>query len=197
MRTNVLLMLAFLIFLVGFFSTQTTLTGQASRDQFYTSLSAQELEDYGSYTIDFCRNVARFAGYDQQSQRLRRETVYDVAPVITGTQDYQHNFYAAYDLTGDGKINYQDTDLCYSSVRETRDFGQSPIARLRSATAPSVCTKGETRCSYNILYLCTEDQYGILSWAEVARPNLGQKCRGKIVERVVSKFGFDQLALPD
>ena len=188
MRTNIILMLAFLIFLVGFFSTQVTLTGQASRDQFFTSLSNKELKEMGDYTLDDCGQVARIAGYDKQSHRLQRETVRGAAPIITSTQEYQRNFYADYDLTGDGKIDARDIQLCYDSVRETGDFVRSPIARLRSATAPPACEEGRSQCSRGKLYLCTKDQKGILSWAEIARPNEGQKCHGnRIIEYVTKK----------
>ncbi len=185
MRTNVVIMLAFLVFLVGFFSSQVTLTGQYSRSDSFSSLTNAELADSGHLTIDDCRNIARFSTYNYQSGHLARIEDTDKNPTILSTSQYKSNSYPAFDITGDGKVDFEDVDLCYDSVNELNEFSRSKDARQRPLSAPPACEEGRETCDHNILKRCARDAYGILSWAEVAKPNAGERCRG---DRIVSFF---------
>ena len=189
MRTNLILLLALLVFLVGFFSSEISLTGYYSRSSAYTSLTEEELATLGSLTLDDCRNIARFAAYEDQSNRFVKMDDPSANPKILNTNQYQRNYYSAFDITHDGDIDNEDVRLCYNSVREVGDFNRRPDAQQRASVSAYQCSpEGRETCRYNILMRCTPDSYGILSWAEVAKPNAGQKCRGeRIVERIVGK----------
>jgi len=182
MRTNVVLMLAFLIFLVGFFSSQMSLTGYS-----FTPLSEEELSTLGDLTIHDCRDAARFAAYTERSDLFPKEA--DSRPwSVLSTLQYQRRSYLKYDLNKDGQVTTIDVRLCYDSVRATGSFSRSPSALHYGATFAPECFLGRTICRNNILYKCTPDSYGVPSWAKAAEAGTGQKCRGnRFIDLFVSK----------
>jgi len=198
MRTNIILMLALLVFLVGFFSSQISLTGNTIRSDGFTSLSNEELAAYDSLTIDDCRDISRFSAYNYESRHYTRVADPNTNPTITSGYQFKSNTYLAFDITGDGEVDTEDVNLCYSVVREFHKFSRDPNSRPRPyASQPACSPEGREVCRHGVLNVCTPDAYGVLSWAEAAKPNAGERCHSGlgIIQRVIGKQPLDKYFL--
>lgn len=182
MRTNLIFMLAFLIFLISFFSSQMSLTGYS-----FSPLSEEELSTLGELTLDDCRKVARFAAYNERSDLFPKEA--DSRPEsVLSTVQYQRRSYLNYDVNKDGQVTPEDARFCYDAVRATGAFSRSPSALHYGTTFAPECSVGRETCRHNELYECALDSLGVSSWAKKVKAGTGQQCRGnRFIDLFVSK----------
>src|SRR3990167_8782295 len=163
MRPNLVLMLSFLIFLVGFFSSQVALTGQTIRTDSYSSLTNEELTLYSDLTVEDCRVLARDVSYAQRSGSLDRVPLEaGQGTPLTKTQ-YQLQARGE-DLNADGILDRRDSDLCYDLVYQRGEYARAP-SFMRPTTVLSTCREpGERRCIDDAVVICAADAQGNTHW---------------------------------
>lgn len=191
MRTNLIIVFALLIFLVGFFSTQISLTGQSTRSDFYTTLTNEELAEgtLRDLTVGDCRIFARIAAYGSRSNVPNWGGIGPQYSVTTKTQQTADS--AKADLDGNGVVDFRDIDLCYNSVLgRGGQYGDSPSATRRSTQLNECSPKGKRTCRLgprgHELAECAPDQNGILSWATVTLSGKAEKCINRLDGAILS-----------
>mgnify|MGYP001563989237 CR=1 FL=1 len=188
MRPNLVMMLAFLIFLVGFFSSQVSLTGHSTRDSFYSSLSDEELARFGHLTVEDCRVTSLLSGYGARSHGLSTAEArgYDAEKPFISKSQYQLQYYDPdYDIspdTPDGRITAADAKRCYDIVHQRGEYARAP-SFFRPTTILDTCKKeGDTSCADDTVVKCTSDAQGNLHWVRESRAGKAQGCRKGIIE---------------
>ena len=182
MRPNLVLMLSFLIFLVGFFSSQVALTGQTIRTDSYSSLTNEELTLYSDLTVEDCRVLARDVSYAQRSGSLDR------VPLEAGQGDpltkTQYQLQArGEDLDGNGVLDRRDSGMCYNIVNQRGPYATIEFKK-RPATVMSTCKElGAKKCIDDALVICSVDALGDFSWVIETRAGKAQECREGFLDR--------------
>lgn len=193
MRPNLVLMLAFLIFLVGFFSSQITVTGYSTRDSFYSSLNSEELARFGALTVEDCRVISLLSGYGARSQSFGFSNAeargYDRDYPFRSKSTYQLQhydpLYDIYPTTPDGKITAADAKRCYDVVHQRGEYARASFDTRPVITLNSCREAGERRCSNDAVVVCTSDAQGDYHWVTEVRAGKAEKCRKGIIESLV------------
>ncbi len=185
MRTNVVIMMAFLIFLVGFFSSQTVLTGQASKIV-HTPWSNADVVQYTDLTVDDCRTLdlylsGRHKNLDSSLSNVEDTYLYDSRESYTS--DVARFAYTlpltSYDFDKNGRLTESDTWACYRIVRKA---AFSTSLRQDLSTSPWECAAsqvGKTRCIGGNVYICSQGQLGEYSYALQQTRGAGERCKQK------------------
>lgn len=197
MRPNLVLMLSFLIFLVGFFSSQITLTGQTIRSDYYSTLSNDELTLYQHLTVEDCRVASLLSGYDARSNGLSTAEAqgYDPENPFRSKTTYQFQHYdVSLDLDQDGRNTARDAKQCYDLVYERGEYARGSLD-LRPARMSTCRQPGERKCIDDAVAICSPDAQGTYQWVKEARAGKGQECRKGVIESLtVFKPWIDSLS---
>lgn len=183
MRTNIILMMAFLIFLVGFFSSQTLLTGQASKIV-NTPWSNADVAEFTDVTSDTCRTLdlylyGRHKNLDSSLSNVEDTYLYDSQESYTS--DVARYAYTlpveSYDFDNNGRLTESDSWVCYRIVRKA---GFSTDIREDLSTSPWECTAeqaGKTRCIGGNVHVCSQGPLGEYSYALQQTRGPGERCK--------------------
>ncbi|MDP1694826.1 MAG: hypothetical protein Q8L34_04780 [Candidatus Woesearchaeota archaeon] len=186
MRPNLVLMLSFLIFLVGFFSSQVALTGQSVRTDSYSSLTNDQLTLFPDLTVEDCRIASLLSGYDARSNGLSTAEArgYDPENPFTKKTTYQLQHYdISLDLDQDGRNTARDAKECYDRVYERVAYATIEF-RKRPATVADSCPElGAKKCINGFLAICSLDAFKDKSWVKVQRATKSQNCREGFLDR--------------
>ncbi len=185
MRPNLVLMLSFLIFLIGFFSSQVALTGQTIRSDYYTSLSNEELILYENLTVEDCRIASLLSGYDARSNRLSttgEARGYDPENPFTTKATYQLQHYdVSLDLDQDGRNTALDAKECFDIVYEGGVYARASL-NLRPDRMGSCTEIGKTICMDDTVYACSTDALGNPHWVPGVHAGKGQECLNGVIK---------------